>query len=204
MDMKRSKVIIIFLFVAIGFVLSPGSTRAEDTGKPTDQKSSDLDSDTYKIGSGDVLSLITWKEPDFTLDAVVRIDGMITFPLLDDIQAAGRTPVDVKKDIEERLKEYIADPIVTVIVKDPFSQKIYILGEVMKTGEYPLLKELSVLQAFSLAGGFTEWASKNEIILLRREGGKAKIIRIKYKDITKGKKLELDMLLKANDTIIVP
>ena len=202
--MTRLKEVIIFLFMVIGLILSTEPLRAEGVDASTDQKSSDLDSDTYKIGSGDVLSLITWKEPDFTLDAVVRIDGKITFPLLDDIQAAGRTPVDVKNDIEERLKEYIADPIVTVIVKDPFSQKIYILGEVAKTGEYPLLKELSVLQAFALAGGFTEWASKNEIILLRREGGKAKIIRIKYKDITKGKKLELDMLLRANDTIIVP
>lgn len=184
--------------------MPPFPSFAQDTEKPSVQDSSGLDSEIYKIGSGDVLSLITWKEPDFTLDAVVRIDGKITFPLLDDIQAAGRTPVDVKKDIEERLKEYIADPIVTVIVKEPLSQKFYILGEVMKTGEYPLYKDLSVLQAFSLAGGFTEWASKNEIILMRREEGKAKIIRISYKDITRGKKLELDMLLKTNDTIIVP
>jgi len=159
---------------------------------------------SYKIGSGDILQIVTWKEPDFSMEVVVRIDGNITFPLLDDIQAAGRTPVDVKKNIEEQLKEYIADPIVTAIVKSPFSQKFYILGEIVKTGEYELLKDLTVLQAFALAGGFTEWASKKEIILLRREQGEPKIIRINYKDIVKGKNLSLDMPIRANDTIIVP
>lgn len=158
----------------------------------------------YRIGSGDVLSIVTWKEPDFTLEVMVRIDGKITFPLLDDLQAAGRTPVELKHDIEQRLKEYIAEPIVTVIVKSPFSQKYYILGEVENTGEYDLIKDLSVLQAFALAGGFTEWAAKDEIILLRREADTSKIIRINYKAIVRGENLDLDLRIRANDTIIVP
>ena len=160
--------------------------------------------DSYKIGSGDILEIITWKEPDFSREVLVRLDGMITFPLLDDIQAADRTSVAVKKDIEKRLKEFIADPIVTVIVKEPLSQKFYILGEVANTGEYQLVKDLTVLQAFALAGGFTEWASKNEIILLRRVGGETKMISVKYKDVVKGKDLSQDISIKANDTIIVP
>jgi len=158
----------------------------------------------YRIGNGDILEIITWKEPDFSGEVIVRLDGKITFPLLDDIQAEGRTPVQVKKDIEKRLKEFIEDPIVTVNLKNPVSQKFYILGEIANTGEYPLVKDLTVLQAFALAGGFTEWASKKEIILVRQENGKKKIIRINYKNIIKGINLKNDILLKPNDTIIVP
>lgn len=178
----------------------PVAAAADD---PADPKGNPSEM-SYRIGSGDVLSIITWKEPDFSIEAVVRIDGKITFPLLNDILASGRTPVEVKAIIEEGLKEFIADPIVTVIVKNPFSQKYYILGEVAKTGEYPLLKDLSVLQAFALAGGFTEWASKKEIILLRRVMGEQQIFRINYKDIVRGDNLKDDMRIRANDTIIVP
>ena len=135
---------------------------------------------------------------------MVRIDGKITFPLCDDIQAAGRTPLELKQDIEARLKAFVENPVVTVSVVDPVSQKFYILGEVVNTGEYGLVKHLTVLQAFALAGGFTEWASKNEIILLRQEGGRERIIRVNYKNIIKGKDLDQNMRIKADDTIIVP
>ena len=159
----------------------------------------------YKIGSGDVLEIITWKEEDFSReDILVRIDGMITFPLLDDIQAAGKTPLELKKDIETKLKEFLDNPVVTVNVINPLSQRFYILGEIVRTGEYQLVKKLTVLQAFALAGGFTEWASKKEIILLRIEDNKEKIIRVNYKNIIKGKDYSQNILIKADDTIIVP
>lgn len=159
----------------------------------------------YKIGIGDVLDIVTWKEPDFSRDQItVRLDGKISFPLLNDVQAAGQTPIQLKKKIESRLKEYVSSPSVTVSVRNAASQRFYILGEVARTGEYALVKELSVLQAFALAGGFTEWASKKEIILFRRENGKEKVIRINYKDILKKKDFSQNVLIKANDTIIVP
>ena len=163
------------------------------------------DKNAYIIGSGDILEIITWKEADFTReDVLVRIDGKITFPLLDDVQAAGITPMQLKKAIEIKLKEYIANPVVTVNVTNPGSQRFYILGEIANTGEYPLVKQLTVLQAFALAGGFTEWAAKKEIILLRKENGKEKIYRVNYKDIAKGKHLDQNVLIRADDTIIVP
>jgi polysaccharide export outer membrane protein len=112
--------------------------------------------------------------------------------------------MELKYNLEVGLKAYIDHPVVTVHVINPLSQKFYILGEVGRTGEYPLVKHLTVLQAFALAGGFTEWASKKEIILLRHEGGKDKIIRINYKDITKGKDFSQNLKLRADDTIIVP
>ena len=160
---------------------------------------------SYKIGSGDILEITTWKEPDFSREEVlVRIDGKITFPLLGDIKVAGRTPLHVKKDIETRLMDFVESPVVTVTVRNSESQKFYILGEVVNTGEYNLIKDLTVLQAFALAGGFTEWASKKEIILMRNEDGKEKIYRINYKDIVKGKDFSQNIRIKANDTIIVP
>jgi len=162
---------------------------------------------SYKIGVGDVLEIITWKEPDFSREEVlVRSDGMVTFPLINDIEAAGRTTMDLKNDIENGLKDYISNPIVTVTVRTPTVnvKKFYILGEVVNTGEYDLTKELTVLQAFALAGGFTEWASKKEIIILRNENGKEKSIRVNYKNIAKGRDFSQNIKLKADDTIIVP
>ncbi len=160
---------------------------------------------SYQIGIGDVLEITTWKEPDFSRDGVlVRVDGKISFPLLNDFPAAGLSPMELKYNIEKGLKAFVSTPVVTVHVKEPVSQKFYVLGEVLRTGEYPLVKHLTVLQAFALAGGFTEWASKKEIILLRHEGGKDKIYRINYKDIVRGANFEQNLKLQADDTIIVP
>lgn len=158
----------------------------------------------YKIGIGDMLSIKTWKEEDLSFEAVVvRNDGKITFPLLDDIPAEGLTTVALKQEIQDRLSEFVEAPTVTVTLVNPVSQRYYILGEVQQVGEYPLVKKLTVIQAFALAKGFTEWASKDEIILYRRSGGKETMIKIDYDDIAKGR-LNKDIQLKADDIIIVP
>ena len=160
---------------------------------------------SYKIGSGDVLEIVTWKEPDFSREAVlVRTDGFISFPLLNDVQAAGLTPTQLKKSLEAGLKDYVSTPEVTVTIVESGSQRFYILGEVVNTGEYPLVKHLTVLQAFALAGGFTEWASKDEILVLRKENGKDVTIRVDYKEIADGQNLEQNVKIKADDTVIVP
>jgi len=202
-DLKRF--LIFFMLCVLSVVcLTKADVYADDAAvKKAGDKVSGTDS--YTIGSGDILEIITWKEPDFSREEVlVRIDGKITFPLLDDIQAAGRSTLELKKEIEKKLKDYVGAPVVTVAVRSPVSQKFYILGEVANTGEYQLVKKLTVLQAFALAGGFTEWASKKEIILLRHENGKESIIRVNYKDIVKGKNFKQNIYLKANDTVIVP
>jgi polysaccharide biosynthesis/export protein len=159
----------------------------------------------YVIGNGDVLDIFTWKEPDFSREElIVRIDGKISFPLLDDVQAAGMTTTQLKKDIEKRLENYVSKPIVTVTVRNPNSKRFYVLGEVTHTGEYPITKDLTVLQAFAIAGGFTEWASKKEIILFRKQNNKDTVIRINYKDILKGKDFTQNVKILSDDTIIVP
>lgn len=160
--------------------------------------------DDYKIGVGDILEINTWKEPDLSLEAaMVRSDGKITVPLIGDLQARGSTTMELKAIIEKKLVEYVEAPNVTVTLANPVSQKFYILGEVMRTGEYPIVKKLTVMQAFALSGGFTEWASKNEIVVIRRIDGKETTITIRYKDILKGD-FSKDIALKADDTIIVP
>lgn len=194
----------ITLIVMVTLSLAHVAYSEEENLTSKEETATETDDNYYKIGKGDILEIIAWKEEDFTREVFVRIDGKITFPLLDDIHADGRTTMEVKKEIETKLKEFIEDPIVTVILKSPMSQKFYILGEIANTGEYELAKKLTILQAFALAGGFTEWASKKEIILLRNENGIDKLIRVNYKNIIKGKDLSQNVNIKVNDTIIVP
>ena len=189
----------ILISICLAFILTfaPSNVFADEASKSRENQ--------YKIGSGDILDIMTWKEPDFTREEVlVRIDGKISFPLIGDIQASGLRPVQLKNQIEAGLKAYVSDPAVTVSIRSPGSQKFYILGEVVQTGEYNITKHLTVLQAFALAGGFTQWASKKEIILFRQEDGKDKTIRINYKNILKGKDFSQNVQLQADDTIIVP
>ena len=151
------------------------------------------------------MEITTWKEPDLSRDEiVVRTDGKITFPLLNDVHAAGLSALELKKVFENELKDYVDNPVVTVVVRRAESQKFYVLGEVNNTGEFPLTKNLTVLQAVAMAGGFTEWASTKNIILMRKEDGKEKNYRINYNDIIKAKDLSQNLELKTDDTIIVP
>ncbi len=204
--MKQKSILILFSIVLILFFYLPQTTFSQENSATSVQHAGSLAAkDAYRIGSGDILEITTWKEPDFSREEIlVRIDGKISFPLLNDIQAAGRTPIQIKNDIEKKLKEYVTNPVVTVSVRSPGSKKFYILGEIARTGEYNIVKNLTVIQAFALAGGFTEWAAKKEIILFRTENGKEKIIRINYRDIIKGKDFKNNLMIRADDTIIVP
>jgi polysaccharide export outer membrane protein len=203
--MKNAIILITCLLVVLAIgagQLTAADKKASQTTQIWSAKDSQQD---YLIGAGDILEITTWKEPDFSREEVlVRLDGKLSFPLLNDVQGAGLTTVELKRVIEKGLKDYVSNPVVTVNVRSPLSKRFYILGEVVHTGEYPLVKHLTVLQAFALAGGFTEWASKKEIILLRNEDGKDKIYRINYKEITKGEDFSQNIKLKADDTIIVP
>lgn len=200
--MKKLSILVTCLLAIVSIGIGESQSAEKKAVQTWSAKASGQD---YEIGAGDILEITTWKEPDFTREEVlVRLDGKLTFPLLNDVQAAGLTTLDLKGVIENGLKDYVANPVVTVNVRQPLSKRFYVLGEVRRTGEYPLVKHLTVLQAFALAGGFTQWASKDEIILLRSENGKEKIYRIDYKDITKGKDFSQNLKLQADDTIIVP
>ena len=186
-------------------ILFVGLSTASAQDKSAQTWSAKSQASEYRIGAGDVLEISTWKEPELTRkEVLVRVDGRISFPLIGDIPAAGMTPVELTDTIQKGLTKFVTAPVVTVTVTNPGSQKVYVLGEVMKTGEYPILKNLTVLQAFALAGGFTQWASKDEIILIRKDGAKDRIYKINYKDIVKGRDVENNLALQANDTIVVP
>ena len=186
-------------------ILFAGLSTASAQDKPVQTWSAKAQSTDYRIGAGDLIEISVWKEPDLSRkEILVRVDGKISFPLVGDIQAAGLTPAELTEAIQKGLTNYVTAPVVTVTVTNPGSQKVYVLGEVTKTGEYQVLKSLTVLQAFALAGGFTQWAAKDEIILIRKDGAKDRIYKINYKDILKGRDVENNLVLQANDTIVVP
>lgn len=157
----------------------------------------------YIIGADDTLRISVWKEPDMSVTLPVRPDGKISMPLLDDVQAAGMTPMQLGGSIREKLKKYIADPRVTVVVTAMNSQRIYVLGEVTHTGAMPLLPSMTVLQALSSAG-FTQFANLKAIYLLRVQDGKQTKIPFNYKDAIKGRGVQQNIILKPGDTIVVP
>ena len=193
---------ILSIFFLTLFLLSCISFAEDNTLKNV--KSGGQEIKEYRIGAGDELNINVWKETDLNLESArVRIDGKVTIPLLGDLQAAGLTTIELKVEIEIQLRKFVESPSVTVTLLNSDSKKFYILGEVAATGEYPIIKNLTVLQAFALAGGFTEWASKKEILLFRRENGKERTIKIDYRDIVKGD-FSKNIPIQADDTIIVP
>jgi polysaccharide biosynthesis/export protein len=157
----------------------------------------------YVIGADDTLHISVWKEPDMSVTLPVRPDGKISIPLLDDVQAAGMTPMQLAASIKLKLKKYIEDPRVTVVVTAMNSQRVYVTGEVTHSGPIPLLPGMTVLQALSSAG-FTQFANLKAIYLLRTENGQETKIPFNYKDAIRGKNTQTDLALKPGDTIVVP
>jgi len=162
------------------------------------------DADTYKIGAQDVLKVDVWKEPDITRQVTVRPDGKISLPLLDEVQAVGFTPMELAKRIREGLKRFINDPPVTVTVTEFNSRRVYVTGEVMHAGALAMLPNMTVLQALSSSGGFTQFANTKKIYILRMGNGKQLRLPVNYKEIVTGRKPEENAVLQAGDTIVVP
>lgn len=162
-----------------------------------------LNSATYVIGPADVLKVNVWKEPDVSSSVAVRPDGKISLPLINDVQAAGLTPMKLASNIGEALKKYISDPDVTVIVTAPNSQRLYVVGEVNRPGEVDLLPNTTVLDALASAGGLTQFAHGKKIFILRTEGAKQVRYHFNYHAAIKGD-LGQNIALQPGDTIVVP
>jgi polysaccharide export outer membrane protein len=158
-----------------------------------------VDPNKYSIGAEDVLFIQTWREPDFTFVKLVRPDGKITIPLIGDVQAGGMTPIQLTKELTEKLANYVNRPDVTVTVQEVRSKKYYVDGEVGRPGEYPLITPTKVLEAISKAGGFKEFANQKAVLILRG----SKTFKFNYKEVIHGKKLEQNILLDNGDHIIV-
>jgi len=158
----------------------------------------------YIIGPGDVLSIVFWRDKDMTADALVRPDGNITLPLLNDIAAAGMTPAQLRERILVEARRYLEDPSPTVVVKEIHSRRVYITGQVDKPGPYPLVGPTTVLQLIAMAGGLKEYADGKNILLMRTDNGRQTTFTFDYQNVLKRKNLRQNIDLKPGDTVVVP
>ncbi len=179
------------------------SADATKSGKPAETVSQPEATADYVIGPDDMLHISVWKEPDLTETLPVRPDGKISMPLLNDITAAGLTPLQLRDAITEKLRKYVTDPRVTVAVTAMNSRRVFVTGEVNHSGPITLLPNMTVLQAISQAG-FTQFANTKAIYLLRSQNGKQERIPFNYKEVVKGNHPEQNIYLKPGDTIVVP
>ena len=211
--------IVIAVSMMLGFLSAPMA--AQNAAKEKDKSASDASpgqvpssqsssgqpvsvvGSSYLIGADDVLLVSVWKEPDLTITLPVRPDGNISMPLLNDVPAAGFSPTQLAVSITEKLKKYVADPRVTVIVTQINSQKVYVTGEVLHTGAIQLLPNMTVLQALADAG-FTQFANTKGIYVLREGNGRQQKIPVNYKRLVKGQAIDQNIILKPGDTIVVP
>lgn len=158
----------------------------------------------YQIGPEDVLDISVWKEPDVSRVVPVRPDGRISLPLINDVQASGMSPQMLAKTIAEKLHKYLNDPQVTVIVTQINSQRVYVVGEVLRAGAFPLTPGMTVLQALSSAGGFTTFADVKKIHVMRLRDGKHTELPFNYRDVLKGDNPDQNIKLEPGDTVVVP
>jgi polysaccharide export outer membrane protein len=205
--------VLILFFAPMGlFAQTSSETAASTAASPAAQPTQSVDAaatkahdDSFVIGNDDVLAINVWKEPEVSKSIPVRSDGKISLPLAGEVQAAGRTPLKLEQEIAARLKNYIAEPEVTVIVQQINSQKFNILGMVNKPGSYPITNSATVLDAIALAGGFRDFAKQKAIYVLRQNADGAETrLPFNYKDVVKGKNTAQNIKLQPRDTIVVP
>jgi polysaccharide export outer membrane protein len=193
------------LIASIAFAQDPPAPSA---ATPTPEKvvaapPSSVAGPDYVIGPEDVLHIAVWKENDLTATLPVRPDGKISLPLLDDVQAAGLTPKQLAVSVTEKLKKYIADPRVTVVVTAINSKRVYLVGEVLHVGAMPMLPNMTVLQALSSAG-LNQFANTKKIYVLRTADGKQLKLPVNYRELVKGQQIDQNYVLQPGDTIVVP
>ena len=158
----------------------------------------------YTIGPGDILEISVWQDERLNRRIIVPPDGVISYPLIGDINVKGLTVADLRKIITERLKDYIPDAIVTVMLIEINNLKAYVIGKVNRPGEYPIDLDTNVMQILAMAGGLTPFADSDKIIILRKEGEKIIKIPFNYDEVAHGKKLEQNIILKRGDVVVVP
>jgi polysaccharide export outer membrane protein len=193
--MKRGVLLLVGLFMAgAGALCSGAAALAADTA-PTG---------SYKLQPGDVLQVVVWKETDLQSEVLIRPDGGISFALAGDIQAAGQTTDELRAELEARVRKLVPGAVVTVAVKAASGNRVFVIGKVNRPGDFALNRPIDVLQAISLAGGVTPFASTDRIRVLHREGPHLSSVRFRYSQVTQGRNLDQNILLQSGDTVIVP
>ena len=188
----------IFTFAGNNQAFAEQSDEVEQSAQPEKINTREA----YRIDVGDVLEINVWKEAELTRGAAVRLDGMISLPLIGDVLAAGYTPMELAKSLEEKIGEIIEEPTVTVILTASNSRVYYLVGNINSPGAFPLNTPINLLQAIAKAGGLGEWADKDNIMIVRRSSGKDEMIFFDYKKFVKGKDLSQNIMVHYGDTII--
>lgn len=158
----------------------------------------------YQLGPEDVVEISIWKEEGLKKEVLVRPDGKLSFALVGEIQAAGRTASEIQGEVTQRLTKFLSNPVVSVTVVKVAAQKIYVIGRVNKPGEYTSGRYIDVLQALSMAGGLTPFASANDIRVMRRVEGKQVALPFRYQDVVKGRNVDQNIVLQPGDVVVVP
>lgn len=202
---RKLSLCVLIVGLAVSAWSQDSTNKANDKSNPPagSQEPTSVVPSSYVIGPEDTLHVSVWKEPDLTATLPVRPDGQISLPLLNDVQAAGLTPMQLAVSLTEKLKKYVADPRVTVVVTAMNSQKIYVMGEVSHTGAMPLTPNMTVLQALASAG-FTQFANTKGIYVLRMVNGQQQKLPFNYKKVIKGEDVQQNIRLQPGDTIVVP
>ena len=158
----------------------------------------------YKLQPGDILQVVVWKETELQSEVLIRPDGGISFALAGDLQAAGHTTDELRGELETRVRRLVPSAVVTVAVKAAAGNRVFVIGKVNRPGDFALNRPIDVMQAISLAGGATPFADTNKIRVLRREGNNQTSMRFRYGDVSRGRKLDQNILLQSGDTVVVP
>ena len=176
---------------------------ASDAAKAATPDAGKAPAGSYVIGASDMIAVTVFKEPTLSSTLLVRPDGMISMPLLGDVKASGKTPLELSDEIATKLKKYVQDPNVTVVLNQNNSKIVYLMGEVGKTGPMSMTPGMTLLEAIASAGGLTDFANAKKVYILRNEAGTQQKIPVNYKEVLKGK-TTLNVTLKPGDTIVVP
>jgi polysaccharide export outer membrane protein len=164
----------------------------------------EIDPSTYRVGPEDVLEISVWREDALKKEVLVRPDGGMSYPLVGEVQATGKTVLEIRQEIAKRLERFIPDAAVSVAILKVGSQRVYVIGRVNKPGEYAIGRYVDVLQALSMAGGLTPFADSNDIRVMRREGDRQIVLPFEYSRVVRGQKLEQNVHLRGGDVIVVP
>jgi polysaccharide biosynthesis/export protein len=178
--------------------------KADGTPAAVSSQVPGIDPSTYRVGPEDVLELSVWHEDALKKEVLVRPDGGISYPLIGELQAAGKTVLEIREEIAKRLEKFIPDAVVSVTVIKIGSQRIYVIGKVNKPGEFPVGRYVDVLQALSMAGGLTPFADANDIRVMRHDGARQVVLPFEYSRVVRGDKLEQNIQLRAGDVVVVP
>ena len=168
------------------------------------QQESEQSEPVYTVQPGDRLQISVWNEPDLQKELLVAPDGGVAFPLVGEMSVIGKSIIELRQEFSERLARYISEPLVTVTVSEVLGNNIYVLGQVNRPGRFIVNPMVDVMQALSMAGGTTAFASLNNIVILRRRGSQQVAIRFKYGDVSSGKNLDLNIVLQSGDVVVVP